>query len=165
MVALSYEYQQKALFHVSMTSESAYTAEDKATAIAAMNNLESEIIAGYFIDMIIELDDIWERLRGDSAQRFSYKEQVAGDINRAVVRDDPRSILREWKVIYDMRVSQMCQKFGLPDYNDAGNRWQYLRDSGSYIMAVPGPADTAVSSRIVEYLTHSAGGGFGVMIA
>jgi hypothetical protein len=165
MVALSYEYQQKALFHVSMTSESAYTAEDKAIAIAAMNNLESEIIMGYLVDMLDELDDVWERLRGDSAQRFSYKEQVAGDINRAVVRDDPRSILREWKVIYDMRVSQMCQKFGLPDYNDAGNRWRYLRDSGSYVMAIPGPADTAVSSRITEYQSHSAGGGFAVMMA
>jgi hypothetical protein len=165
MVALPYEYQQKALFHVSMTSESAYTAEDKGTAIAAMENLESEIIMNYFIDMIDELDDIWERLKGDSVQRFSYKEQVAGDINRSVVRDDPRSILREWKVIYDTRVSQMCQKFGLPDYNDVGSRWQYLRDAGSYVMAIPGPADTAISSRIREYQVDVAGGGFGVMVA
>lgn len=165
MVALSYENQQRTLFHIGMTSESAYTAEDKAIAIAAMNNLESARIEQYFIDLLDELDDIWERLRGDSAQRFSYKEQVAGDINRAVVRDDPRSILREWRVIYDTRVEELCKKFGLPNYNDSANRWQYLRDSGTYINAVPGPADTAVSSRITEYVTHAAGGGFGVMMA
>lgn len=164
MVAASYEYQQKALFHIGMTSNAAYWAEDLAVALESLNNFTSNTILDYFKRMIDELDDLWERLRGDSSQRFSYKEQVAGDINRAVTRDDPRSILRDWKNLYMDRVDELCMTYGLPNYRDPAARAKYLRVSGSFINSIPGPADTAVSSRIAEWCELGSTG-FGVMIA
>lgn len=160
MVALSEDDQQRVFWHTGMTGEGVYFAEDKATALQRMNNIPSNRIKDYVIKLLDQLDDIYECLNPDSLQRFSYKELVSGDLNRSVRRDDPRSIIRDWQRIYDHRVDELCRRLGIANYNDPTQRWRYVQDGGTYIKAIPGPADTSIASSREEFYEH-IGGGFG----
>lgn len=164
MPALSTEDQERVFFHTRMTGDGAYWAEDKATALQRMNTISSNTVVDYIVDLLNRLDDTWERLNPDSIQRFSYKELVAGDVNRTVLRDDPRSLLQTWERIYSMQVSTLCQTLGIADYYNNHDLHRYVQDGGTYIKSVPGPADTAVSSRRHEYLEDLCGT-MGVMVA
>lgn len=159
MPALQEPYRSKVLFHVGLSGSAmtAYYAEDRATAENAMDNIENNTVINYIEQLVDRIDDTYERMNPDSAQRFSYKENVSGDINRAVVRDDPRSIIRDWSRIYYEYVDELCRRLGIANYIDPSNRWRYVQDAGTYINSLPGPADTAISSRRIEYVEHTSG--------
>lgn len=141
-----------------MTGEGVYFAEDKMTALNRMNNIPSNRIKDYVIKLLDRLDVLYETLDPTSRVRFAYKELVSGEINRSVVRDDPRAIIRDWKRLYDEGVDELCRRLGIANYNDPSQRWRYVREGGAYVNAIPGPADTSIASSRHDWYESIAGG-------
>lgn len=136
-------------------------AQDWAQLYEAFNTIRSD----YLLKEIIYQLDVCEMSRlqsrlGDQAQvRYSQREEYSGDINRGIRRENIADI-RIWQEAYRDDCEELARLLHVPNYRAVGaERYKFARSGAEYIMAIPGVADTSVSSRKLEFA--QLGGGFG----
>ena len=91
---------------------------------------------------------------GDSSPRDfllnpSRQEVITGDVQRIIQQSDPLKGDEYFREIYLREVDRLAETLYVPNYRRPEvRRYAFERAGAEFIMAVPGPADTSVGSRM-----------------
>jgi len=100
-------------------------------------------VSAYFPDDILEPN-------GTGTVNFSRQEIISGDVQRSINTSDPLKGDAYFREIYLREVDRLAETLYVPNYRRPEvRRYAFERAGSEFIMAIPGPADTAVGSRIV----------------
>ena len=81
----------------------------------------------------------------------SRMERITGDTDRAIYTSDPLKADRDYREVYLREVDRLAETLYVANYRrDEVRRYAFERAGAEFIMAVPGPADTAVGTRIAQ---------------
>lgn len=76
-------------------------------------------------------------------------ERITGDTERAIFQSDPIKSSRDYWEIYLREVDRLAETLYVANYRrEEVRRYAFERSGAEFIMAVPGPADTAVGTRV-----------------
>jgi hypothetical protein len=76
-------------------------------------------------------------------------ESIVGDVDRTIRSSNAKEALKVWDEIYLYETNRLAGILYVPNYKDPFQaRYRYERSGAEFIQALPGPADTAVGSRI-----------------
>jgi len=93
-------------------------------------------------------DDIFDP-NGEANFQFSRQETIRGDVQRTISTSDPLKADEYIREIYLRECDRLAETLYVPNYRRPEvRRYAFERAGAEFIMAVPGPADTAVGSRI-----------------
>ena len=151
--------KSKIRFHLGINSGSQIPAGDRARVEEAMSLVPDELWYQQIIRHITRCDYTFEksayyeidpttgRMQTAAASRI---EQIAGDVQRSIVQTDPlKADEYSWE-LYLREVDRLAETLYVPNYRRPEvRRYAFERSGSEFIMAVPGPADTAVGSRIL----------------
>jgi hypothetical protein len=78
-------------------------------------------------------------------------ERITGDTDRAIYSSDPLKADRDYREVYLREVDRLAETLYVANYRrDEVRRYAFERAGAEFIMAIPGPADTAVGTRIAQ---------------
>ena len=78
-------------------------------------------------------------------------ERITGDTDRAIYTSDPLKAARDYWEVYLREVDQLAETLYVPNYRRPDvRRYAFERSGAEFIMALPGPADTAVGTRVAQ---------------
>ena len=81
---------------------------------------------------------------------FSRLEEIAGDVSRTIRTTDPLKADADSYELYLREGDRLAETLYVANYKRPDTRaFAFQRSGGEFIMAVPGPADTAVGTRIM----------------
>ena len=123
-------------------------AGDYARLEEAMNTLPDS----YFYDKIaiqIGRCDTAEKKTEVASSPSTRLESIAGDVDRTIKSSNAKDALKIWNEIYLYETNRLAGILYVPNYKDPMQaRYRYERSGAEFIQALPGPADTAVGSRM-----------------
>jgi hypothetical protein len=139
-------------FHLGFNNGSMIPAGDLARLEEAM----ARIPDSYFYDQVLyqldRCDRTWrlsEILRDENQPMPSRIERITGDTDRAIFQSDPLRADRDYREIYLREVDRLAETLYVPNYRrEEVRRYAFERSGSEFIMAIPGPADTAVGTRV-----------------
>lgn len=124
--------------------------------IARLEEAMAQIPDSYFYDRVAEHLD-----RCDKAYRLSqvFKsedqpqpnriERITGDTDRAIYTSDPLKASKDYREVYLREVDLMAETLYVANYRrEQVRRYAFERAGSEFIMAIPGPADTAIGTRV-----------------
>lgn len=95
--------------------------------------------------------------RDETQPQPSRIERITGDTERAIYQSDPVKADRDYWEIYLREVDRLAETLYVPNYRrEEVRRYAFERSGAEFIMAVPGPADTSVGTRLVQYTGFSS---------
>lgn len=124
--------------------------------VARLEEAMVRIPDSYFYGRITEHLDRCDRayrlsevfLSADQPQP-SRIERITGDTERAIFQSDPIKSSRDYWEIYLREVDRLAETLYVANYRrEEVRRYAFERSGAEFIMAVPGPADTAVGTRV-----------------
>ena len=78
-------------------------------------------------------------------------ERITGDTDRAIYSSDPLKADRDYREVYLREVDRLAETLYVANYRrDEVRRYAFERAGAEFIMAIPGPADTAVGTRVMQ---------------
>ena len=87
---------------------------------------------------------------GQGVVNFSRQEVISGDVQRTISQSDPLKGDEYFREIYLRECDRLAESLYVANYRRPEvRRYAFERAGSEFIMAVPGPADTAVGSRVV----------------
>ena len=123
-------------------------AGDYARLEEAMNTVPDS----YFYDkIVIQIGrcDTAEKKTEVATSPSTRLENIAGDVDRTIRSSNAKEALKVWDEIYLYETNRLAGILYVPNYKDPFQaRYRYERSGAEFIQALPGPADTAVGSRI-----------------
>lgn len=142
-------------YHLGYNSGANIPAGDLARLEEAMARIPDD----YFFNRVIEHLDrcdkafrISQIFRVEDQPQPSRIERITGDTERAIFQSDPLKADRDYREIYLREVDRLAETLYVANYRrEEVRRYAFERSGAEFIMAVPGPADTSVSTRIVQY--------------
>ena len=151
--------KSKIRFHLGINSGSQIPAGDRARVEEAMALVPDEIWYNQIIRHIQRCDYTFEKSAYYEIDKTSGRmqtaavsrlEQIAGDVQRSIATTDPlKADEYSWE-LYLREVDRLAETLYVPNYRrPETRRYAFERSGAEFIMAVPGPADTAVGSRIL----------------
>lgn len=125
--------------------------------IARLEEAMARIPDGYFFARVIEHLDrcdkayrISQIFRVEDQPQPSRIERITGDTDRAIFQSDPLKAAKDYREVYLREVDLLAETLYVANYRrDDVRRYAYERAGVEFIMAVPGPADTAVGTRVL----------------
>ena len=153
--------KDRARFHLGYTSYAGIDAGDVAQLEEAVQDIRSDYSLCRIIEQLDICDDAWESSKATrEAFRFDVRESYAGDINRTILRDTTGNVKRWWE-IYLWETDQLANLLWTPNYRQPDiQRYRYQRAAAAFVRAIPGVADTSVSSRRLEFQQLAGSFGF-----
>ena len=154
------EYNKsKVRFHLGFNSGSQIPAGDRARVEEAMAVIPDEYWFNEIIYQIGRCDIAWKASAffpddynnqlGTGNFNFSRLEQISGDVSRAIATTDPLKADADFREVYLRECDRLAETLYVPNYRRPEvRRYSYERSGSEFIMSIPGPADTAVGSRI-----------------
>ena len=86
---------------------------------------------------------------GSKLMNPTRQEVIAGDVNRAITTSDPLKGDEYFREIYLRECDRLAETLYVPNYRRPEvRRYAYERSGSEFVMALPGPADTAVGTRL-----------------
>ena len=152
-------FKSKIRFHLGFNAGAQIPAGDRARLEEAMALVPDELWYNEIINHVRRCDIAYaatEYFPSDStgSPNYSRLEQIAGDVQRTIATSDPLTGDEYFREIYLREVDRMAETLYVPNYRRPEvRRYAFERAGSEFIMAIPGPADTAVGSRIS--LNHS----------
>ena len=146
--------KSKTRFHLGINAGAQIPAGDRARLEEAMSLIPDEYWYDQIVNHIRRCDTAWnnsEYFPEDSggSPNFSRLEQIAGDVQRTIATSDPLKGDEYFREIYLREVDRLAETLYVPNYRRPDvRRYLFERSGAEFILAVPGPADTAVGSRI-----------------
>lgn len=146
-------FKSKTRFHLGINAGAQIPAGDRARLEEAMSLIPDEYWYNAITDHIRRCDVAYsasEYYDTDNGQvNASRIEQIAGDVQRTIRTTDPlKGDQYAWE-IYLREVDRLAETLYVPNYRRPDiRRYAFERAGSEFIMAIPGPADTAVGSRI-----------------
>lgn len=153
--------KSRSRFHLGYgVSYAGIDAGDAAQLEEAMRDIKDEYMMRRVKEQLDICDEAWESAKATKTGfRYDVRENYQGDINRAIVRDSAKS-LRIWEENYLRESDALAKLLWVPNYHRPEMmRYRFERAAAAFVKSIPGPADTAVSSRKLEF--NNLAGSFG----
>lgn len=152
--------KSRARFHLGLNTGANLPAGD----IARFEEAVARIPDSYWYSRITEHLDRCDKayrvsqiFRDETQPQPSRIERITGDTERAIYQSDPVKADRDYWEIYLREVDRLAETLYVPNYRrDEVRRYAFERAGVEFIMAVPGPADTSVATRLVQYTGFSS---------
>ena len=147
--------KSKVRFHLGFNAGSQIPAGDRSRLEEAMALIPDEFFYSQIINHIRRCYVAWENSEyfprdASGSPNYSRLEQIAGDVQRTMATSDPLKGDEYFREIYLREVDRMAETLYVPNYRRPEyRRYAFERSGAEFIMAVPGPADTAVGTRIM----------------
>ena len=123
-------------------------AGDYARLEEAMNTVPDS----FFVDkIIVQIGrcDTAEKKTEVASTPSTRLETIAGDVDRTIRSSNAKEALKLWSEIYLHETNRLAGILYVANYKDPVQaRYRYERSGAEFIQALPGPADTAVGSRM-----------------
>jgi len=112
----------------------------------------------YFYSRILEHMDRCDKafklsqvFRVEDQPQPSRVERITGDTDRAIFQSEPLKADKDYWEIYCRETDRLAEVLYVANYRrDEVRRYAYDRAGSEFIMSVPGPADTAVGTRVSQ---------------
>tara|TARA_B100001250_G_scaffold251139_1_gene215864 strand:+ start:639 stop:1124 length:486 start_codon:yes stop_codon:yes gene_type:complete len=126
--------------------------------IARLEEAMARVPDSYFYSRVIEHLDRCDKtyklsqvFRVESQPQPSRIERITGDTDRAIYQSDPIKADKDYREIYLREVDRLAETLYVANYRrDEVRRYAFDRAGSEFIMAIKGPADTAVGTRIAQ---------------
>jgi hypothetical protein len=152
--------KSKVRFHLGYNSGAQLPAGDRARLEEAMALVPDELWYNELVYHIKRCDNAWKVSAyfpddindpsGSGIVNFSRQEVISGDVQRTISTSDPLKGDEYFREIYLRECDRLAESLYVANYRRPEvRRYAFDRAGSEFIMAVPGPADTAVGSRIV----------------
>ena len=152
--------KSKVRYHLGFNAGAQIPAGDRARLEEAMSLVPDELWYNEIIYQIKRCDIAWKASAAIPDDYFepggsrilnpSRQEIISGDVERAISTSDPLKGDEIFREIYLRECDRLAETLYVPNYRRPEvRRYAFERAGAEFIMAVPGPADTAVGSRIV----------------
>ena len=106
----------------------------------------------FFVDkIIVQIGrcDTAEKKTEVASTPSTRLETIAGDVDRTIRSSNAKEALKIWSEIYLYETNRLAGILYVANYKDPVQaRYRYERSGAEFIQALPGPADTAVGSRM-----------------
>lgn len=139
-------------FHLGFNSGSHIPAGDAAALEEAMARIPDGYWMGEILGQLDRCQRAWqlsEVLRDASQPMPSRIERITGDVDRAIFQSDPIRAAQIYRELYLQEVDHLAESLWVPNYRrEDVRRWAFHRPGTDFVNAIPGPADTAVGTRI-----------------
>ena len=151
--------KSKIRFHLGYNSGAQMPAGDRARLEEAMSLVPDELWQNQIVYHIKRCDNAWtvsayfpddiNETGGSGIVNFSRQEVISGDVQRTISQSDPLKGDEYFREIYLRECDRLAETLYVANYRRPEvRRYAFDRSGSEFIMAVPGPADTAVGSRI-----------------
>ena len=148
-------YKSKTRYHLGFNAGAQLPAGDRARLEEAMALIPDELWYDEIVYQIQRCDTAWRASAyfpdagSDSDVNFSRLESIAGDVQRTIKTSDPLKGDEYFREIYLRECDRLAESLYVPNYRRPETRRYVFERAGSeFIMSIPGPADTAVGSRM-----------------
>lgn len=154
--------QDRAFFHLGYGNLAGIDAGDIAQCYEAFNTIKSEYMLNRVQEQLDICDEAWESCKSTrTGFRYGVRELYTGDLNRSIVRENAKD-LRVWQESYLNETDALAHLLWVPNYQrDDMLRFRFERSAQAFIATIPGCADSAVSSRKLEF--NQLAGSFGTL--
>ena len=151
--------KSKVRFHLGYNAGAQMPAGDRARLEEAMALIPDE----YWYDQVVyhlkRCENAWKVSaylpddildpNGSGVVNFSRQEVLSGDVQRTINTSDPLKGDEYFREIYLRECDRLAESLYVANYRRPEvRRYAFDRAGSEFILAVPGPADTAVGSRI-----------------
>jgi hypothetical protein len=155
------EYEKsKVRFHLGINTGAQIPAGDRARVEEAMALVPDELWYEEIIYHIGRCERAWKASAvipddfgtegGNTLLNPTRTEVISGDVNRSIATSDPLKGDDYFREIYLRECDRLAETLYVPNYRRPEvRRYAFERAGAEFIMAVPGPADTAVGTRIM----------------
>ena len=151
--------KSKIRFHLGYNSGAQMPAGDRARLEEAMALVPDELWYDQITYHVKRCDNAWtvsayfpddiNETGGQGIVNFSRQEIISGDVQRTISQSDPLKGDEYFREIYLRECDRLAETLYVANYRRPEvRRYAFDRAGSEFIMAVPGPADTAVGSRM-----------------
>jgi hypothetical protein len=151
--------KSKVRYHLGYNSGAQIPAGDRARLEEAMSLVPDELWYQELVYHIKRCDNAWKvsayfpddinDVGGSGIVNFSKQEVISGDVQRTISTSDPLKGDEYFREIYLRECDRLAETLYVANYRRPEiRRYAFERAGSEFIMAVPGPADTAVGSRM-----------------
>ena len=150
--------KSKIRYHLGYNSGAQLPAGDRARLEEAMSLVPDELWYNEIVYHVKRCDNAWKVSAyfpddpndPNADVNFSRQEIIGGDIQRTIKQSDPLKGDEYFREIYLRECDRLAETLYVANYRRPEvRRYAFDRAGSEFIMAVPGPADTAVGSRMV----------------
>ena len=156
--------KSKVRYHLGFNSGAQIPAGDQGRLEEAMALVPDELWYNEIVYHIKRCDIAWKASAAIPDDYFdpdgsrnlnpSRQEIISGDVQRTINVSDPLKGDEYFREIYLRECDRLAETLYVPNYRRPEvRRYAFERSGAEFIMAVPGPADTAVGSRL--YFAHN----------
>jgi len=126
--------------------------------IARLEEAMARVPDSYFYSRILEHMDRCDKafklsqvFRVEDQPQPSRVERITGDTDRAIFQSEPLKADKDYWEIYCRETDRLAEVLYVANYRrDEVRRYAYDRAGSEFILLVPGPADTAVGTRVSQ---------------
>jgi len=146
--------KSKIRFHLGINAGAQVPAGDRSRVEEAMSLVPDEYWYNQIVNHIRRCDTAWDNSEyfptdANGSPNYSRLEQIAGDVQRTIATSDPLKGDEYFREIYLREVDRLAETLYVSNYRRPEiRRYAFDRSGSEFIMSIPGPADTAVGSRI-----------------
>lgn len=139
-------------WHLGFNSGAQIPAGDLARLEEAMCRIPDSYWMDAILNQLDRCDKTWKLSQvflNDEQPMPTRVERITGDTDRAIFQSDPLKSDRDYREIYLREVDRLAESLYVPNYRrEEVRRYCFERSGAEFVMAIPGPADTCVSTRI-----------------
>ena len=151
--------KSKVRFHLGFNSGAEIPAGDRARVEESMARVPDELWYEEIVYHIKRCDIAWKASAaipddysdpdGSRILNPSRQEVIGGDVQRTISTSDPLKGDEIFREIYLRECDRLAETLYVPNYRRPEvRRYAFERSGSEFIMAIPGPADTAIGSRL-----------------
>jgi len=126
--------------------------------IARLEEAMARIPDSYFYNRTTEHLDRCDKayklsqvFKSETQPQPSRIQRITGDTDRAIYQSDPIKADKDYREIYLREVDRLAETLYVANYRrDEVRRYAFDRSGSEFIMAIKGPADTAVGTRVSQ---------------
>ena len=146
--------KSRARFHLGYNTGANLPAGD----IARLEEAMARVPDSYFYDRIIEHLNRCDKayrlsqvFKSETSPQPNMVQSISGDTTRQILQSDPIKADKTYREIYLREVDRLAETLYVANYRrDEVRRYAFDRSGSEFIMAIKGPADTAVGTRITQ---------------
>ena len=149
------DYQKSQVrFHLGYNAGAQIPAGDRSRLEEAMALIPDTYFYDQITYQINRCEVAWEQSQFYTSaglpKGFSRLEEIAGDVSRTIRTTDPLKADSDSYELYLRECDRLAETLYVANYKRPDVReFAFLRSGAEFIMAVPGPADTAVGTRLM----------------